>query len=262
VNIKSSLKTIFGKAAAVSGAYKRAFQSKMTVVTFHRVTDQIPEDGLTCSPTKFAKFCEFFGRHFTVLPLSEQIARCHTGRRLGGTLSITFDDGYRNNFEIAAPILRSYNLPATFFVTTGFIGTDHVPAWDRALPVQPGWMTWDQVRALAAMGFEIGNHTDSHLDIGNADLEKVRAELELSSQTLHEALGRPARLFAYPFGGREHITEEARTLVRKLGFDCCVSSYGGLNSTEPDPYHIERVSIAGWFKTPDQFGFEFVAGKL
>lgn len=262
MNIKSRAKTIFGKAAAVSGAYKRAFQSKMTVVTFHRVTDEIAEDGLTCSPAKFAKFCQFFGRHFTVVPLSEQIARCRVGAPLGGTLSITFDDGYRNNLEIAAPILKTYRLPATFFVSTGFIGTDHIPAWDMGLPVQQGWMTWDQVRALAGMGFEIGNHTDSHLDIGSADLDNVQAEFEVSSKKLLEALGRPARLFAYPFGGREHITEEARNLVKQFGFDCCVSSYGGLNGTNPDPYRVERVSIAGWFKTPDQFGFEFVAGKL
>jgi peptidoglycan/xylan/chitin deacetylase (PgdA/CDA1 family) len=262
VNIKSKIKTLCGKMAGVTGVYRRAFGAKMTIVTFHRVTDQFAEDGLTCHPEKFSRFCEFFRRNFTVLPLAEQIAGCRAGRSMAGTLSITFDDGYLNNFQVAAPILKHYELAATFFVTTGFIGSKLVPHWDQQLPVQPGWMTWEQVSGLASMGFEIGNHTDTHLDMGRADLAQIRSELQISAEKLFRALNKPARLFAYPFGGLENITESARGALRDAGFDCCVSSYGGLNSPVTDPYYLRRVSIAGWFKTPDQFGYEYSAGKL
>ena len=74
---------------------------------------------------------------------------------MGGSLSITFDDGYLDNYEIAAPILREVGLSATFFVTTNFIGSEFVPFWDSDLPQQPGWMSWKQVRELADHGFEI-----------------------------------------------------------------------------------------------------------
>jgi peptidoglycan/xylan/chitin deacetylase (PgdA/CDA1 family) len=94
---------------------------------------------------------------------------------MGGTLSITFDDGYRDNYEVAAPILKRLDLPATFFVTTGFIGTRRVAPWDQNLVRQPGWMDWDQVRSLASQGFEIGCHTDTHIDMGTADEQTVRA---------------------------------------------------------------------------------------
>jgi len=120
--VSKKVKTVLGRAAGLSGAYSRDFRSKMAIVAFHRVNDQLPLDGLTCSSAKFEAFCRFFQRYFRVIPASEQVAGCRAGRDMGGTMSITFDDGYLDNFEVAAPILRKLNLPATFFVTTGFVG--------------------------------------------------------------------------------------------------------------------------------------------
>jgi peptidoglycan/xylan/chitin deacetylase (PgdA/CDA1 family) len=242
--------------------YARHFRSQMTIVAFHRVTDDLAEDELTCGSHKFEAFCRFFQRHFCVLPLSEQVIRGLAGEDLGGTLSITFDDGYRDNFEVAAPILHRLKLPATFFVTTGFIGSQAVPPWDKHLPRQPGWMTWDQVRSLAAMGFEIGSHTDTHVDLARAEPETVRADLAASQRKLIEALGTPVRLFAYPFGGSDHITPGARELVRQAGFICCAGCYGGVNPATPDPFSLKRIGIADWFRSPHQFAFELATGRV
>jgi hypothetical protein len=164
------VKDVIGRAAGMSGIYARHFSSRMTVVAFHRITDELAEDELTCGSRKFENFCRFFQRHFRVLPFSEQVARSQAGEELGGTLSITFDDGYRDNFEVAAPILLRLSLPATFFVTTGFIGSQVIPPWDRFLLRQPGWMSWNHVRLLASSGFEIGSHTDTHIDMGGPSL--------------------------------------------------------------------------------------------
>jgi len=260
--IKTAIKALCGHAAGISGVYSRAFRSKMTIVAFHRVTDELPEDGLTCGSEKFEAFCRFFRKYFQVLPLSEQIEGCRAGADLGGTLSITFDDGYLNNFEVAAPILKKLRLPATFFATTGFIGSQIVAPWDRQLPVRQGWMTWDHLRSLVSMGFEIGNHTDTHIDLGAADPAAIRREFEVSKAKFEDALGATARLFAYPFGGREHFNAAALELVRAAGFTCCASCCGGINETTPNPFDLKRIPIAGWFRTPDQFGFEFVTGRL
>jgi peptidoglycan/xylan/chitin deacetylase (PgdA/CDA1 family) len=259
--IRKQLKRAMGWAAGVTGAYERRFRSQMTIVAFHRVNDQLAGDTLTCSPAKFEAFCRFFRRHFRVVPLAEQVAGCRAGSDMGGTLSITFDDGYLDNIEVAAPILLSLQLPATFFVTTGFVGSRVTPAWDRHLPHQPGWMTWDDVRALHSQGFEIGCHTDSHLDMGTADPESVRADLALSKQKLLEALGASAvQLFAYPFGGPEHISRRSLELVREAGFACCVSCHGGINPPTPDPFTLNRIAIGQWYTRPDVFGFELLRG--
>jgi peptidoglycan/xylan/chitin deacetylase (PgdA/CDA1 family) len=180
---------------------------------------------------------------------------------MGGSLSITFDDGYLDNFQVAAPILRKLGLSATFFVTTRFIGSQFVPFWDESLSVQPGWMTWDQLRTLAAQGFEFGCHTDTHIDMASVDEQTVRAELEHSKGILRQELGVSTELFAYPFGGKEHINERSLQLVREQGFSCCASCYGGSNAPLADPYDIRRIGIADWYKTPHQFGFELLTDR-
>lgn len=261
VNTNRLVKAMAGRAAAVGGLYARDFRSKMVVAAFHRIDDQLASDGLTCSSAKFEAFCRFFLRYFKVVRFSEQMAGIREGRSMGGTLSITFDDGYRDNLEIAAPILRKLGLPATFFVVTSFIGSQFVPFWDEALGVQPGWMSWDQLRALVAQGFEIGCHTDTHIDMGSADEQTVRTELQLSKQKLRQELGVSTELFAYPFGGKQHINERSRELLRELGFCCCASCYGGFNAPLADPYNIRRIGIADWFRTPHQFGFELLTNR-
>lgn len=262
IPIAKRIKGAVGHAAGAAGVFARAFRSRMIIVAFHRIRDDMPEDGLTCGSTKFENFCEFFRRHFSVISLSEQVAGSRAGKDMGGTLSITLDDGYRDNYEVAAPILRKLGLPAAFFVTTGFVGTQTIAPWDRELSRQPGWMDWDQVRSLAAQGFEIGNHTDTHIDMGIADAHTVRAELAVSSRKLHEQLGQPMRLFAYPFGGPDNICGRSLELVREAGFDCCVSCLGGTNARRSSPFNLNRIAMGQGLVSPDQFGFDLLIGRV
>jgi peptidoglycan/xylan/chitin deacetylase (PgdA/CDA1 family) len=260
--MKQIIKTIGGRLALATGMCSRTARSKMTVVAFHRVTDDLPEDGITCSVKKFEAFCVFFRDHFHVMRLSDQVAHCKTGASLAGSLSITFDDGYLDNVEVAAPILQKLGLPATFFVTTSFIGSPTVAAWDQVLTRPPHWMSWDDVRWLVSRGFEIGNHTDTHLNMAAADLARARQDLLAAREKLAAQLGTAPQLFAYPFGGKEHITAQMRDLVRETGFSCCLSCFGGLNCTEPDPFNIRRIGIAENFTSPDHFAFEFALGRV
>jgi peptidoglycan/xylan/chitin deacetylase (PgdA/CDA1 family) len=258
IRSRQRVKELLGRLADVTGIYARNFRSKMVIVTFHRVNDWMAEDPITCGTDRFEEFCLFFKRHFRVVPLSEQIAGCRAAQDMGGTLSITFDDGYRDNFEVAAPLLERLGLPAAFFVATGFIGTDYTPPWDRHLTRQAGWMDWDQVRALRKMGFEVGAHTDRHVDLATLDSAAVRAELVECRETLQRELAERVTLFAYPFGGREHMSEESRRIVQEVGFECCLGAYGGTNPPSTDPFRLNRVTIGGWFATPNQLGIEIV----
>ena len=255
---RKRIKDLLGRVADATGIFARDFRSKMVVVTFHRVNDWMAEDGITCSLERFERFCGFFSQHFRVVPLSEQVAGCRESREMGGTLAITFDDGYRDNFEVAAPVLRRHHLPATFFVATGFIGTDYAPPWDSHLSRQAGWMDWDQVRALRKMGFEIGAHTNTHVNLAGMDPDAIRQELAKCREVLQRELGEPATLFAYPFGGRDNISPASLSLVQEAGFQCCLSAYGGVNPPIADPFHLNRISIGSWFSTPHQFGFELM----
>jgi peptidoglycan/xylan/chitin deacetylase (PgdA/CDA1 family) len=257
------VKSAWGRLLTATGAFHKAIARQDTIVAFHRVNDFMPEgDSLTCGSQMFREFCTFFKEHYDVVPLAEQIRACRSGRPRGGTLSITFDDGYRDNHDVAAPILKDLGLTATFFVTTGFIQSDVVPYWDRNLPRQPGWMNWEQVRELAQNGFDIGGHTVTHLDMGNCSSEQIRTELRESKIELEQRLGQPLTLFAYPFGARANINDGSRGLVREAGFECCVSCCGGTNIGATDPYTLNRLPISGWFASPYQMAAEIVLGKI
>ncbi len=83
--------------------------------------------------TAFARQIEFLARHYHVVAVDELINTLRSsGKFIPRTVAITFDDGYRDNFKNAIPLLKQYALPATFFITAGFLNHPHqLPWWHR-----------------------------------------------------------------------------------------------------------------------------------
>jgi peptidoglycan/xylan/chitin deacetylase (PgdA/CDA1 family) len=253
---------MIGTGLVTTRLHRTLLHERGLVVAFHRVNDDLPEDSLTRSSKDFERFCRFFKTHFDVTTLEDIIGRLRRRESIAGKVAITFDDGYRGNFETAAPILNKLGLSATFFVVTRFLGTNIVPWWDRALPIQPGWMTWDQVKQLDREGFHIGAHTQTHVDLGVIDGIEAEAEIHGSRDDLLAELGRPATLFAYPYGQRNNMLESNRARVKDAGFQCCVSCFGGLALGHDDPYRLHRMPVGPWFRTPEQLVFEVLMRRM
>jgi peptidoglycan/xylan/chitin deacetylase (PgdA/CDA1 family) len=213
---------------------------------------------MTCETAMFERYCRFFKSHFHPAHLPEIVDKMEKGSRLGGELAVCFDDGYRDNFELAAPVLERMGIPAAFFVVTGFVDTDQTAWWDRRLPVRPAWMTWTQVRSLHSRGFEIGSHSLTHRNLGEIDDRAAREEIEGSRQELSKRLSAEVDLFAYPYGGPADITRETREIVRAAGYRCCCSLTGGINRTGADPFHILRIPFSTWFVSPYHLGFDIL----
>jgi peptidoglycan/xylan/chitin deacetylase (PgdA/CDA1 family) len=228
------------------------------VVVFHRVQDGEDHGGLSISRDMFERHCRFFKRHFQVVPLANLVTELEQGRSVDRLLSITFDDGYRDNFVNARPVLEALSLPATFFVVSQWIGSDAWPWWDREQGVRHRWMTWDQVRQLNERGFEIGAHTRTHPDLGRIDGKAAREEIAGARTEIERQIGRRVDLFAYPYGGRANMIESNRSLVKAAGFRCCCSCYGGLTSGGADPFHLQRIAVSPWYDSPHQFGAELL----
>ena len=250
------LKGVAGKLLYESRLYSPLWRDRAVIALFHRIDDRYPSSQITCSTTLFRQFCDFFARHFHVVPLTTLLERLATGADISRHLAITFDDGYRDNFTAAAPELRKRNLPATFFLTTDFIGTDVTPWWDVEHGIQAEWMTWDDARALHAQGFELGAHTCTHADCGCISGADARREIGGAKSRLEQEIGAPVRHFAFPYGGPERITEANRALVREAGFESCFSAHGGIVAPGDSPFRLCRMPVNSWYTSPYQLGFE------
>lgn len=252
------LKHCLGLVLFGTGLYRWFLRGAALVVVFHRIDDRYPSDPLTCSSREFARYCRFFARYFTVVPLGEVVRRLSTGESVGRLLAVTFDDGYRDNCEVAAPILRHHGLSACFFVATGFIGSTHIPWWDADDGIASEWMDWDDVRSVVANGFDVGSHTVHHVDLGAIGGAEAHHELTESKRRLEAEVGRRITLFCYPYGGPAHLSESNRELARQAGYACCLSGFGGLVPRGADPFRIRRTPVSQWYLSPYQFGFEVV----
>jgi peptidoglycan/xylan/chitin deacetylase (PgdA/CDA1 family) len=101
------------------------------VLLYHRVNDE-KDPILGAVPVKvFRKQMEVLSKYFQVLPLEDLVERALRRQIPPKAVAITFDDGYRDNYEYAFPILRELSLPATIFLTTGCIDSDDMLWYDR-----------------------------------------------------------------------------------------------------------------------------------
>ncbi len=253
--VKSKIKATIAWLVFHLGLHRLFSRGRAIIVVFHRVEDRYAGTPINSTRAEFAAYLTLFKRFYTVVSLGDLLDRLEHGRDVSNCLAITFDDGYVDNYRDAAPILSRFGLPACFFVITNFIGSTCVPWWDRDMGIESEWMTWDQVRALHAQGFDIGAHTMSHVDLGETTGDAAFGEIAGSKARLEAELGAPVRYFSYPYGGRQQMAEENREAVRRAGLVCCLSAFGGVVQPGDSPYHLKRSPITPWYLSAYQFGF-------
>jgi peptidoglycan/xylan/chitin deacetylase (PgdA/CDA1 family) len=215
-----------GAARFQEALAQRTGRSCAVILLFHRVTDVVPEDGLTVSPARFRRICRMLRRTFRVVPLGEIFRLARSGLPLPPRIAaVTFDDCYYDNLP-AARVLTEHGLPVTFFIPAAYVGTSHTFPWDRHLPAMPN-LSWNDVNEMAALGCEIGSHTLTHPNLGIISFEEARREITESKKVIEDRLGRPVRWFAYPFGGQDNFRAELLPVVAEAGYEGCLSAYGG-----------------------------------
>lgn len=106
--------------------------SRLSVMIFHRILPE-PDPLLPYEITiqQFRKEIAALAKHFTILPLGEGLRRLHDGTLPAFSLCLTFDDGYRDNYTLAMPVLREHGVSATFFIASGYL--DSGIMWNDAL---------------------------------------------------------------------------------------------------------------------------------
>ena len=111
---------------------KKLFSNKAIVLIYHRVAAVEPDPQLLAvDPVNFEAQMKYLKKNFNVISLKELIAGLNAGYVLNKSIAITFDDGYFDNLYNAKPILEKYELPATFFISTGYIESHKEYWWDE-----------------------------------------------------------------------------------------------------------------------------------
>lgn len=143
---------------------------------------------------------------------------------------LTFDDGYRDFYTDAYPILKKYRARAVTYIVTGFLD-------------KPNNMDWSQVRQIASDGLvEIGAHTVDHPNLKSLPPARALDEIRTSKQLLERVLGKNVSTFAYPYGAFNLQTID---LVKQAGFDSAVSTVSGFDAGPQNIFFLYRVRAGG-----------------
>jgi len=141
---KRLAKALLGRTLVRSGLWQRALRKSaergaVLVLTYHRVIEKwgdsldSSQPGMVVTVPTFERQIAILKEHFEVVPLSALLEDRRTARRaLRPRCVITFDDGWRDNYDVAFPILRRHDIAATIFLATDFIGSDRA-FWHTAL---------------------------------------------------------------------------------------------------------------------------------
>ncbi|MCX7854822.1 MAG: polysaccharide deacetylase family protein [Anaerolineae bacterium] len=143
---------------------------------------------------------------------------------------LTFDDGWREQYDVAFPILQRYGVRATFFITTSFVG-------------YPRFMTWEELTELRDAGMEIASHGRKHINLTDADDREAWREIARSREILEEKLGVSAVSFAYPFGG---YRKGLPAMLERAGYQIAVGVGGSSAVHRPGSrYYFRRMEVSG-----------------
>src|SRR4051794_17154479 len=115
---------------------RRINEKKVVVLMYHRITDEsIDPWQLAVNPYFFEQHLEVLQKRFKVIRVNELIHQLTTKLITANSVCITFDDGYRDNFLNAKPLLEKYKCPASFFIPTLYIGQEQMFWWDELLHI-------------------------------------------------------------------------------------------------------------------------------
>lgn len=156
---------------------------------------------------------------------------------------LTFDDGYRNVWRNALPILARHQVKAIQFLVAGHLGRQN--DWDVALGEKPEpLMDEAQVRDWLAAGHSIGSHSLNHRILKKLSPADAREEIAGSKKRLEDTFGVPVRHFCYPSG---KFSPRVRDLVGEAGYQTACTVEFGVNRPGQSPFELRRISpLSRW----------------
>ena len=221
------------------------------ILTYHSISDG--DSPLKISLRLFTEQMEWLRANVRVAPLAEVVVALAERKLLPErTVALTFDDGFRDFYSSAAPVLRHFGFTATIFLPTGYCGRTN--RW----PGQPEWVAkealldWQEVAGLARNGFSFGAHSINHVVLPALSVDEAEHEIAGSKAQIEEHTGQRVDLFAYPYG---LWSPTVRDIVSRHYRGAC-STGAGVVEQDADPFALPRVD-AHYIRRPALFRMLF-----
>lgn len=205
----------------------------------HRVTDEISEDvserTYEITPDRLIALMESYQqkgyKFISVVQLQEMINRGVYNKKF---IVVTLDDGYEDNYDVAYPIFKKYNVPFCIFVTKEYVRNGRKPY---------SFLSERKVEELDNDPLcTIGIHTASHQRLNHLNQEEQEREIQECKQWLEGLLQAPVPYFAYPYGA---YNADTIRVAKESGVELAFAAWGGpiRNAQKIDKYQVPRVLI-------------------
>ncbi len=200
------------------------------ILMYHSIDEHENVTKLSVSPEGFSRQMGFLYKHkYNVISLEEMVELIKKGKKIPPkTFAITFDDGYKNNFLYAYPILKKYSFPTTIFVITNFIGKE-------------GYLTLGDMKKMQENNITFGSHTKSHLWLPDLTDKKLREEVFGSKEILEKSLKNQIKFISYPIGAHD---ERVKSVVKEAGYTAGCATNPGPKRRWDDIYALKRIRIS------------------
>jgi peptidoglycan/xylan/chitin deacetylase (PgdA/CDA1 family) len=187
-----------------------------------------------------AQMQSLYDAGFSVTGIGDAVGRFKQPETARRSVVITFDDGFRNFYTNAFPVLNRFGFTATMFLPTGHIGEGRLDFKGREC------LNWNEVRELHEHGISFGSHTVNHPQLRDCDDRTIREEVVVSKQTIEQALGSAVQSFSYPYAFPETEHDFKARLRQELcqaGYENGVCTSVGRPGPSSDPFFLKRLPV-------------------
>lgn len=204
----------------------KSLQPGIPIYMYHSISETVlsEDESLSVKPSDFENHIKFIVENNYTPIFTSDLKHSYKYKK---PVVITFDDGYLDNYTTAYPILKKYNIKATFFVISDKIDTD-------------GYMTKEQLKELSDSGIiSIQSHCATHPNLCKISLDKVNNEFQKSKLDIEQIINKKVTTISYPYGfTNKEIMKEASKY-----YDIAFITFGVKNYSNKIAMQVPRAGI-------------------
>lgn len=227
---------------------------EVPVIMYHRVINNAENEGVYGTyiyEDMFKKHLQYLkDKNYTVITFKDldKIGwrnRFEKGKKY---IILTFDDGYKDNYDLAFPILKEFNFKATIFL----MGSLTYNEWDVKAGGERKFslMSVEMIKEMQDYGIEFGAHTFNHPKLNTLSNEEIEHQIVDVKKLLEEKIGKEIITFAYPYG---ILNDYAKEMAKKADYTFALATDSGSVCLSDDLYQIRRIAI---FPNTNLFSFK------